>query len=145
MLIMAAGHDGKPMDYEEWERWTRVGYEPGTRFRGQNGIRRRSHFLTQEPHLYGAWIGTTTPLAPARLIRYKEWGPITEWRFRRPPGLHVELNVALPSRADSNPTSGSARSHRRSLSLSRVPTEAPGRAGFPCRRLVGWPLWWRGH
>jgi hypothetical protein len=33
MLIMAAGHDGKPMDYDELERWTRVGFERGTRFR----------------------------------------------------------------------------------------------------------------
>jgi len=33
MLIMATGHHGKPMDYEELERWTRVGYERGTRFR----------------------------------------------------------------------------------------------------------------
>ena len=33
MLIMAAGHDGKPMDYEALERWTRVGYERGMRFR----------------------------------------------------------------------------------------------------------------
>ena len=33
MLIMAAGHDGKPMDYEELERWTRVGFDRGTRFR----------------------------------------------------------------------------------------------------------------
>jgi hypothetical protein len=29
MLIMAAGHDGKPMDYDELERWTRIGYELG--------------------------------------------------------------------------------------------------------------------
>ena len=33
MLIMASGHDGKPMDYDELERWTRTGYERGTRFR----------------------------------------------------------------------------------------------------------------
>ena len=29
MLIMAAGHDGKPLDYKAFERWTRVGYERG--------------------------------------------------------------------------------------------------------------------
>jgi hypothetical protein len=28
MLIMAGGHDGKPFDFSELERWTRVGYEP---------------------------------------------------------------------------------------------------------------------
>jgi hypothetical protein len=33
MLIMAGGHDGKPLDFEELERWTRVGYERGMRFR----------------------------------------------------------------------------------------------------------------
>jgi hypothetical protein len=27
MLIMAGGHDGKPLDYDALERWTRVGYE----------------------------------------------------------------------------------------------------------------------
>ena len=33
MLIMAAGHEGKPLDYEAFERWTRVGYERGMRSR----------------------------------------------------------------------------------------------------------------
>jgi hypothetical protein len=33
MLIMAGGHDGKPLDYGDWERWTRVGYERGVRSR----------------------------------------------------------------------------------------------------------------
>jgi hypothetical protein len=33
MLIMAAGHDGKPLDFDELERCTRVGFERGTRFR----------------------------------------------------------------------------------------------------------------
>jgi hypothetical protein len=33
MLIMAGGHDGKPLDYEELERWTRVGFERGMRSR----------------------------------------------------------------------------------------------------------------
>jgi hypothetical protein len=33
MLIMAGGHDGKPLDFEALERWTRVGFERGTRFR----------------------------------------------------------------------------------------------------------------
>ena len=27
MLIMAVGREGKPMDYDEPQRWTRVGYE----------------------------------------------------------------------------------------------------------------------
>jgi hypothetical protein len=33
MLIMASGHDGNPLDYDELERWTRVGYERGVRSR----------------------------------------------------------------------------------------------------------------
>jgi hypothetical protein len=33
MLIMASDHDGKPLDYDELERWTRVGYERGMRSR----------------------------------------------------------------------------------------------------------------
>jgi hypothetical protein len=33
MLIMAGGYDGKPLDYGDLERWTRVGYERGMRSR----------------------------------------------------------------------------------------------------------------
>jgi hypothetical protein len=33
MLIMVAGHEGKPLDYDELQRWTRVGYERGMRSR----------------------------------------------------------------------------------------------------------------
>ena len=33
MLIMAAGREGKPLDYDELERWTRVGFERGVRSR----------------------------------------------------------------------------------------------------------------
>jgi hypothetical protein len=33
MLIMAAGHEGKPPDCDELERCTRVGYERGMRSR----------------------------------------------------------------------------------------------------------------
>jgi hypothetical protein len=33
MLILAAGGLGKPFDYEELERWTRVGYERGMALR----------------------------------------------------------------------------------------------------------------
>jgi hypothetical protein len=37
MLIMASGHDGKPLDFEALERWTRFGYERGMRSR--KGVR----------------------------------------------------------------------------------------------------------
>lgn len=33
MLIMAGGGRGFPLDYDELERWTRVGYERGERSR----------------------------------------------------------------------------------------------------------------
>jgi hypothetical protein len=33
MLIMAGGHECKRLDFDALERWTRVGYERGTRFR----------------------------------------------------------------------------------------------------------------
>ncbi|HET9562552.1 MAG TPA: hypothetical protein VFP27_15285 [Mycobacterium sp.] len=33
MLILAGGGRGFPLDYDELERWTRVGFERGTRSR----------------------------------------------------------------------------------------------------------------
>jgi hypothetical protein len=33
MMILAGGSRGVPLDYGELERWTRVGYERGTRSR----------------------------------------------------------------------------------------------------------------
>ena len=33
MLIMAGGGNGKPLDYDELERWTRIGCERGMRSR----------------------------------------------------------------------------------------------------------------
>jgi hypothetical protein len=32
MLILAGNHRGLPFDYDDLERWTRVGYERGMRF-----------------------------------------------------------------------------------------------------------------
>jgi hypothetical protein len=37
MLILAGGSNGKPLDYDELERWTRVGYE--RRMRSRKGER----------------------------------------------------------------------------------------------------------
>jgi hypothetical protein len=33
MLIMAAGHESKPLEYEALKRWTRVSFERGMRAR----------------------------------------------------------------------------------------------------------------
>jgi hypothetical protein len=53
--------------------------------------------LPDELDSHGAWLGIRSPVAPSRLIRHQQWGAVTEWRFRRPSGLHVELGIALPS------------------------------------------------
>jgi hypothetical protein len=34
---LAAGGLGRPLDYDELERWTRVGYERGMAFRHREG------------------------------------------------------------------------------------------------------------
>ena len=40
--LVNALHDGKPLDYEALERWTRIGYERGTRFRKASGEPRQN-------------------------------------------------------------------------------------------------------
>jgi hypothetical protein len=45
MLIMASGHDGKPLDSAELERWTRTGFERGMRFVRARG----SHICGKTP------------------------------------------------------------------------------------------------
>jgi uncharacterized protein len=66
--------------------------------------------LTTHPGLYGAWIGSGSPVAPARLIRHQQWGSLTEWRFRRRSGLHVELGVVTSKWAEADPLDpGTAR------------------------------------
>ena len=78
--------------------------------------------LSSRPELYGAWTGDDSPLAPAQLIRHQQWGPVTEWRFRRPSGLHVELNVASPSWAEVSPVDpGTARVVRDGLQIVHDP------------------------
>jgi hypothetical protein len=37
MLIMVGGHNGKPLDFEALERWTRVGYQRGWRHGAVSG------------------------------------------------------------------------------------------------------------
>jgi hypothetical protein len=92
--------------------------------------------LTREPELYGAWLGAVSPLAPAKLIRHEEWGPITEWRFRRRSGLHVEFNVATPSWAGVDPLDpGTARVVSDGLQIIRDPQALLDRV-----RAAGHPL-----
>ena len=85
--------------------------------------------LTSNPELYGTWMGDSSPLAPAQLIRHQQWGPVTEWRFRRPSGLHVEFNVATPSWADVSPLDpGTARVVRDGLQIVYDPAALLARA-----------------
>ena len=85
--------------------------------------------LTSNPELYGAWTGDSSPLAPVQLIRHQQWGPIVEWRFRRPSALHVELNVATPSWADlSLLDPGTARVVRDGLQIVHDPAALLARA-----------------
>ena len=41
MLILAGGGRGFPLDYDELERWTRVGFERGMRSRQRRAVRSR--------------------------------------------------------------------------------------------------------
>ena len=85
--------------------------------------------LTSRPELYGAWTGGGSPLAPAQLVRHQRWGPVLEWRFRRPSGLHVELNVAAPSWAEVSPLDpGTARVVRDGLQIVHDPAALLARA-----------------
>lgn len=93
--------------------------------------------LTSEPDRYGAWVGTDSPLAPAQLIRHQRWGPIIEWRFRRPSGLHVEFNIATPSWADVSPLDpGTARVISDGLRIVHDPHALLARAQSAVATLV---------
>jgi hypothetical protein len=73
MLIMAAGHEGKPMDYEALERWTRVG--GGTRLPADLS---RCHGLVVGPQrdheaitLIDAWLHSRLK-SSHRTLRFRE-------------------------------------------------------------------------
>ena len=66
--------------------------------------------LTDVPGRYGAWLGDQPPIGPALLIRRGDWGPLTEYCFRRRSGLQVEVGVAPASWAATEPVdAGTAR------------------------------------
>ena len=55
----------------------------------------------QKPYLEGeAWLHE---LGGVRLLKTCQWGPLTERRFALPSGLEVELGVASPSWASTDP------------------------------------------
>ena len=58
--------------------------------------------LTTEKHLYledESWVGE---LGGLRIVKTKQWGPLTERRFVLPSGLEVEMGVAPPSWASTD-------------------------------------------
>jgi hypothetical protein len=65
MLILAAGGRGLPMDYDELERWTRVGYERGMRSRKgeRNSRRKRVSYFWGAASLAGVQLVWITPVA----------------------------------------------------------------------------------
>jgi uncharacterized protein len=59
--------------------------------------------LTTDPEAYAAGTPWTAELPDAQLVTTREWGPLTERRLRFPSGLEVELGVAPPSWASTEP------------------------------------------
>ncbi len=53
-----------------------------------------------------AW---TTQLALGEPVRIQSWGAITEWRFRTPSGLEVEVNIGSPDWAAVDPVDPGTR------------------------------------
>jgi predicted nucleotidyltransferase len=61
----------------------------------------------QKPYLEGdAWLHE---LGGVRLVKTRQWGPLTERRFALPSGLEVELGVASPSWAGTDPVDEGTR------------------------------------
>jgi predicted nucleotidyltransferase len=50
-----------------------------------------------------------TGLLGGEVVRLQEWGPLKEIRLRRPSGLEVEVGIAPPSWADTNPVDPGTR------------------------------------
>ena len=50
--------------------------------------------LCERPDRFGPWLAEVPPLAPARFLHRRAWGPMTELRLRRRSGLHLDVGVA---------------------------------------------------
>jgi uncharacterized protein len=65
--------------------------------------------LSTEPFRYvdrDDWLGV---LGPARLVRTRSWGAVTERRFALPGGLELEICVGTPSWASTDPVDAGTR------------------------------------
>jgi hypothetical protein len=66
--------------------------------------------LSERPDRFGAWLAEVPPMAPARFLHRRQWGPLTELRLRRRSGLHLDVGVAPLARAATEPVDvGTAR------------------------------------
>ena len=105
MLIMASGHNGKPLDYDELERWTRVGYERGMRSRrgercfapGSLHMERRNSEDQRCEHQSERHCGQRPGRARLRPIR-----------SLRPRGSRRRSRIVRPLRRDGSPPGTSA-------------------------------------
>lgn len=66
--------------------------------------------LCELPGRFGPWLTDVPPLAPARFLHRRAWGPVTELRLRRRSGLHLDVGVAPLSWSTVDPLDpGTAR------------------------------------
>jgi uncharacterized protein len=59
--------------------------------------------LTTDPEAYTTGIPWADELPEAELLDTRKWGPLTERLLRLPSGLEVELGIAPPSWASTEP------------------------------------------
>lgn len=65
--------------------------------------------LCADPQFYLDDYWWSEELGPLTFVVTREWGPLTEVRFRRPSGLEIEIGFALPSWASPNPIDDGTR------------------------------------
>jgi len=80
--------------------------------------------LCERPARFGPWLAEVPPLAPARFLYRRAWGPVTELRLRRRSGLHLDVGVAPLSWATVDPLSlGTARVLRDGVRIVHDPDQ----------------------
>lgn len=66
--------------------------------------------LCERPGRFGPWLADVPPLAPARFLYCRAWGPVMELRLRRRSGLHLDVGIAPLTWATVDPLDlGTAR------------------------------------
>ena len=80
--------------------------------------------LCEQPGRFGPWLAEVPPLAPARYLLGRSWGPVTELRLRRRSGLHLDVGVAPLSWATVDPLDhGTARVLRDGVRIVHDPDQ----------------------